>query len=180
MYSHVILGGTFDHMHLGHKLLLNMACLIAKKIVIGVTSTNMLSKKQHVELLESYADRSASVANVVQLMNPALVGDNIYIEPLHDAIGPAGTVVCDADAPAALVISAETRAGGPMVNAYRKQHGLEALDVVEVSLAKPHVDADDLHKLSSTAIRDLYAHASSLQLEWLKQQWSQLCQVSRD
>ena len=37
----VILGGTFDHLHAGHKILLSMAGLIAsEKIIVGVTGTH--------------------------------------------------------------------------------------------------------------------------------------------
>ena len=37
-YRVVALGGTFDHLHVGHKILLSMAALIAKeKIIVGVT-----------------------------------------------------------------------------------------------------------------------------------------------
>lgn len=36
----VALGGTFDHIHSGHKLLLSMAAWIAdEKVVVGVTGT---------------------------------------------------------------------------------------------------------------------------------------------
>jgi len=37
-YPAVCLGGTFDHMHIGHRMLLSKACLLATQYVtIGVT-----------------------------------------------------------------------------------------------------------------------------------------------
>lgn len=37
-YENVILGGTFDHLHAGHKILLSMTAWIAsKRVVCGVT-----------------------------------------------------------------------------------------------------------------------------------------------
>lgn len=37
-YPVVALGGTFDHLHAGHKILLSMAAWIAtKKVIVGVT-----------------------------------------------------------------------------------------------------------------------------------------------
>jgi len=45
-YEAVCLGGTFDHMHLGHKLLLSKALLCTKKrILVGVTTDVLLKKK---------------------------------------------------------------------------------------------------------------------------------------
>jgi phosphopantetheine adenylyltransferase / dephospho-CoA kinase len=42
MYDSVVLGGTFDRLHVGHKILLSEAVLRAKKrVVVGVTDTNM-------------------------------------------------------------------------------------------------------------------------------------------
>ena len=40
LYEHVVLGGTFDHLHSGHRVLLSVSCLLAsKRVVCGVTGT---------------------------------------------------------------------------------------------------------------------------------------------
>lgn len=45
-YSSVVLGGTFDRLHCGHKLLLSKAVLAAKeRIVCGVTSGEMIKSR---------------------------------------------------------------------------------------------------------------------------------------
>lgn len=44
----VVLGGTFDRLHVGHKLMLTEAVLRAKRrVVVGVTDTNMVKCKQN-------------------------------------------------------------------------------------------------------------------------------------
>lgn len=44
--SHAVLGGTFDRLHVAHKLLLSEAALRSnKKITVGVTAENMLQSK---------------------------------------------------------------------------------------------------------------------------------------
>lgn len=44
VYAHTVLGGTFDRLHLAHKLLLSEAALRSTgKITVGVTEENMLS-----------------------------------------------------------------------------------------------------------------------------------------
>lgn len=44
----VVLGGTFDRLHIGHKMLLTQAVLRAKKrVVVGVTDVSMVKSKRH-------------------------------------------------------------------------------------------------------------------------------------
>lgn len=43
-YNSVVLGGTFDRLHVGHKILLSEAALRAqKRLVVGVTDVNMIT-----------------------------------------------------------------------------------------------------------------------------------------
>lgn len=45
-YNSVVLGGTFDRLHIGHKILLSEAALRAKRrVVVGVTDVNMIASK---------------------------------------------------------------------------------------------------------------------------------------
>lgn len=46
-HNNVVLGGTFDRLHVGHKILLSEAALRAqKRLVVGVTDVNMI-KSMH-------------------------------------------------------------------------------------------------------------------------------------
>ena len=61
--DNVILGGTFDRLHLGHKLLLTEAVLQARKrLVVGVTDMNMI-KGLTVNRAYSKFDRSKCVSS---------------------------------------------------------------------------------------------------------------------
>lgn len=70
----VAVGGTFDHFHLGHKLLLTATALTLEPIsdtdsntervlTIGVTVDELLANKKYAEYLESWDERCNSVAS---------------------------------------------------------------------------------------------------------------------
>ena len=43
-YNNVVLGGTFDRLHIGHKILLSEAAMRSRKrLVVGVTDVNMIA-----------------------------------------------------------------------------------------------------------------------------------------
>ncbi len=68
-YAVVALGGTFDHLHVGHKILLTMASIIAdRKIIVGVTDDAMLTKKSNAALLEPIDERIACVNAFISLV----------------------------------------------------------------------------------------------------------------
>lgn len=59
-----MLGGTFDYLHLGHKLLLSCASLLTKSngnLEIGVTSLKALSGKSLQEEIEDVDKRLINV-----------------------------------------------------------------------------------------------------------------------
>ena len=70
----VCVGGTFDRLHGGHKLLLSKAALLAKRrLVVGVTSSSLLRRKQYRELLQPLALRAAASEDFVRSVRPGLL-----------------------------------------------------------------------------------------------------------
>jgi hypothetical protein len=51
-YNYTMIGGSFDHVHSGHKIFLGTAALQTKSLLVGVTNQGMLTKKKHFECLE--------------------------------------------------------------------------------------------------------------------------------
>ncbi|RCK55052.1 Phosphopantetheine adenylyltransferase [Candida viswanathii] len=146
-------GGTFDHLHAGHKILLSMSLFLAsRKLIVGITGPELLKNKKYLAVLEPYAVRQAEVLKFVLLIHPGS-GMGVEVYEINDVCGPTG-YVSDIDC---LVISDETRAGGEFVNKYRKEQGFRELDILSIKVIG---DADSTSdnswkgKLSSTDIRE--------------------------
>ncbi|GAA5833968.1 hypothetical protein JCM3766R1_002484 [Sporobolomyces carnicolor] len=142
-YTVVALGGTFDHLHMGHKILLTMACSIATdKVIVGVSDQPLLVNKQYPRELEPVTDRIHNVERFLQLVRPTV---RHQVVPLQDVYGPTAT---DPDIEA-IVVSEETRSGGDMINKLRSERSLSTLDTFVINLVSDDASAADTTTTSS-------------------------------
>lgn len=143
------LGGTFDHIHDGHKILLTIAAfLTSSRLIVGVTDEELLLNKKYKEYLESFEKRSDNVQRFIALLKPDL---NTQIVPIKDVCGPTGTVPeieC-------LVVSRETVAGGELVNKTRLAKNLSKLTIKVVNVLGGSEEDGWKEKLSSTELRKI-------------------------
>ncbi|MFX1463320.1 MAG: pantetheine-phosphate adenylyltransferase [Promethearchaeota archaeon] len=145
MLKKVGLGGTFDHLHEGHKFLLKTALSISDFIEIGLTSQDLLKNKQFASNLENYETRKENLKiylssitnleriNIVKIKNWADM-DKYAQDPDYEG----------------LIVSQETYENALRLNENREKKGLNPLILIVIPLLK---DKNN-RKISSTSIRE--------------------------
>lgn len=143
-------GGTFDHMHDGHKILLLVAVFCAQSlIIVGVTGPALLTKKKYAEVLDPLPARVNAVCTFLQrIVSPQ---QTFQIYQINDVCGPTGYIE-EIDA---LIISDETAKGAEFVNDYRKKHGFAPLKVISIDVIGGSSENNWEGKLSSTDLRKI-------------------------
>ena len=147
IYDNVCLGGTFDNLHYGHKVLLSTAQLLCKKsLTIGVTDLNMIKSKVLWELIEPVEKRIENLLEYLKDVDPLI---DYKITAISDPYGPA---ISDEHLEC-IVVSEETVRGGEKINEIRRQRKMTPLHVKIISLVKDKDNATDENKISSSSLR---------------------------
>ncbi|HEV2316224.1 MAG TPA: pantetheine-phosphate adenylyltransferase [Thermoplasmata archaeon] len=138
-----VLGGTFDHLHAGHRALLAAAFASADRVGIGLTTAAYLRRhpKPQGAAILAYGRRRRELG---RFLRSRWSQNRWYIAPLNDTWGRSVE-----PGPDLIVATPDTRAGVRSVNAERRRRGLAALRVRWV----PLVMAEDHHPIASRRIR---------------------------
>jgi len=156
-YKKVACGGTFDHFHSGHKILLSAAVLIAsEEVIVGITDGDLLKNKKFKEVMQSYDYRQSVVRSFLTMFNPAL---RYTIPQLLDVGGPT---LSDSSIDA-LSVSEETLSGATYINQEREKKGWKPLAVEVIKLVSNHSSLAADTKLSSTSLRQQEYESLKLQ-----------------
>jgi len=137
----VMVGGTFDPLHDGHKQLLARSFELAGLsgvVVIGLTTDRFARSKSHP--VRSFTEREESL---VRFINDRGYLTPWHIEPLSDKYGSALDTDFDA-----LVVSEETLPVASEINRLRRERGLRKVDIHQITC----VLAEDGRWISSTRI----------------------------
>jgi pantetheine-phosphate adenylyltransferase len=150
----VMVGGTFDPLHDGHKSLLNRSFDLAGPdghVVIGLTTDSFAHRKTHP--IRPFIERKADLEKYIAEKNFPV---RWLIEPLLDRYGSA--IEADFDA---IVVSEETLPVAVEINKIRREKGKRKVDIHQISC----VLAEDGRWISSTRIYrgEIDSHGHMLQ-----------------
>lgn len=149
-YTIAAVGGTFDNLHDGHKILLSIASFVtADKLIIGITGESLLQNKKYKEFLQPFDKRSEVVKQFMSFVSPDLA---IEIHEINDICGPTLNI----KEIEALILSEETSAGGEYINKIRLEKNFPLLSLHKIDVIGGGSKDDNwADKLSSTKIREL-------------------------
>ena len=139
----VAVGGTFDHMHNGHKKLLSVCLAVLRadgELVVGVTHQSMLGDKKGGSLIEDVARRKQRVIDFLDIVAPPTLRRTVVT--IEDVWGPTA-VRADIEG---IVVSTEVIKGARLINEQRASRGFAPLQVVAVARS-------NVFTLSSTFVR---------------------------
>ena len=139
-YRIIAVGGTFDHIHKGHKALITRAFETGEKVFIGLTSDDFVRPGKRIDhdfnyrmsQLRSYLDRTYPKRKYEISKLDKKFGEGMYTKEIE-----------------AIAVSSETSSTVEEVNSKRRELGLPDLKMEVVDM----VLAEDRKRISSTRIR---------------------------
>ncbi len=140
-FKTVATGGTFDHIHAGHKRLLERSFEVGDIVIIGLTSDEFVAKVGKKPDYD-YATREKALRDYIEENFP---GRKYAVAKLYDYFGP-GIANPEVEA---LVASPETSQRLGLANKMRAEKGFPPLELVTIDW----VEAQDGNPISSSRIR---------------------------
>ncbi|MGA2573845.1 MAG: pantetheine-phosphate adenylyltransferase [Candidatus Methanomethylicaceae archaeon] len=141
-HSLVAIGGTFDHLHLGHESLIAKAFQYGDSVIIGITSDEF-AKKSNKSGIQSFKERSEALRKF--LAGKKLL-ERSSIVPLND---PYGSLIQEPRI-GAVIVTDETLPRAEEANKIRSDKGLNRARIYVIQV----INAKDGGSISSTRIRN--------------------------
>ncbi len=138
--KHLIVGGSWDIFHSGHRYILSTAVQKSQHLDVGVTSDQMLTEKIGTEEHDSFEERADNIRNFLQ----ALGKEDFQIIEINDIYGNA------VEEGETLLVNPENRENAEKINEKRVDEGKEQLEVNIVA----KLESEDSEPISCSRIRN--------------------------
>jgi inosine/xanthosine triphosphatase len=138
----IVIGGTFNFIHDGHKALFDKACEVGKIVLVGITSDEMAQQARAAGKIREYKARKNALVKFLNKYYPDIQFNiseitEVYNRPLTQEVG--------ADA---IVASVGKKQIIKKINSIRVKNNLKPLKLILV----PYVLAEDCTPIKSTKI----------------------------
>ena len=134
----VVIGGTFEILHKGHKELLKRTFEAGSSVFIGLTNDGYVKRVKKERNVLGFGEREKRLKDFVSSF-----GKEFKIMPIKERFGPSTTGNFDA-----IVVSEETYPTALEINRIRGKNGLKALEIIRIR----YVLAEDGKPISTTRI----------------------------
>jgi len=141
-FKTVVVGGTFDELHKGHKALLIKAFEVGDQVIIGLSTNDLAHKLKRNHEVANYKKRLKELNDFLRKQG---VSSKAKIVPLRTPYGITLSKGCAE----ALVVSRETETRAKEINQKRKAKGLPPLRVIVIEM----VPAENRIPISTTRIK---------------------------
>jgi len=140
-FNHIVIGGTFDLLHAGHKKFIDTAFDLAKFVSIGVT-TDAFNKRRGKDTVQNQLARENLLKTYLEKHNFTNRHKTVFISDIFGT-----SLNSDIDA---IIATTETAHNAQTINKKRAQQGLYPLTIIKLT----HVKDEDGKIISSTRIRN--------------------------
>jgi pantetheine-phosphate adenylyltransferase len=141
-FRKVAVGGTFDELHRGHRVLLLKAFDLGEHVLVGLSSDELVGKLGKPHVTASYEERLRELKAFLEKLG---LSERAEIVELTD---PYGSSVKDPEIEA-LFVSEETAPVAVKINERRGKAGMPLLEIVVISM----VLSQNCSPISTTRIR---------------------------
>ncbi|HVT00719.1 MAG TPA: pantetheine-phosphate adenylyltransferase [Patescibacteria group bacterium] len=141
-YKHSVLGGTFDHLHIGHKHFIKAALEHSESLTIGLTVEELYKNKAFAYSILSYEAREKELK---EFLREEGFLDKTKIVPIKDFYG----ITLDQENIDAIFVTRHGEKAARLINKKRHGKGFRKLSVNLVNFAR----GNDGNVISSTRIR---------------------------
>ncbi len=141
-FNVVAVGGTFDELHKGHKVILLKSFEVGERVMIGLCSDKLVEGFSKPHITASY---KARLGELRAFLSERGLLERADIVPLKDPFG----ITLSKGRVEALVVSRETERVGIKINEERVRRGLAPIEIVSIDM----VPSQDRAPISTTRIR---------------------------